>query len=65
MGFQATEGAPEVGSADPTYEPVELRQRIVRDLVRQELAAAGDHFLAGEPDAQIPKLDVALPIDPP
>ena len=65
MGFQATEGAPEVGSADPTYEPVDLRQRIVRDLVRQELAAAGDHFLAGEPDAQIPELDVALPIDPP
>ena len=65
MGFQATEGAPEVGTADTTYEPVELRQRIVRDLVRQELAAAGDHFLAGEPDAQIPELDVPLPIDPP
>ena len=46
-------------------ECVELRERIVRDLVGRELAAAGDHFLAGEPDAQIPELDVPLPIDPP
>jgi len=65
MGFQATEGATEVGSTDPTNKPVELRQRIVRNLVRPESAAARDHFLAGEPDAQIPELDVPLPIDPP
>ena len=65
MGFQATEGATEVGATDPTHKPVELRQRIVRHLVRPELAAAGDHFLTGEPDAQIPELDVALAIDPP
>jgi hypothetical protein len=51
MGFQATEGATEVGSADPTNKPVELRQRIVRRLVRPKLTAAGDHFLAGKPDA--------------
>src|SRR5262249_17520548 len=65
MGFQATEGATEVGSTHPTNKPVELRQRIVRNLVRLELAAARDHLLAGEPDAQIPELDVPLPIDPP
>jgi len=65
MGFQATEGATEVGATDPTHKPVELRQRIVRHLVRPEVAAAGDHFLAGEPDAQIPELDVPLAIDPP
>jgi hypothetical protein len=65
IGFQATEGATEVGSTDPTNKPVELRQRIVRNLVRPELATARDHFLAGEPDAQIPELDVPLPIDPP
>ena len=65
IGFQATEGVTEVGSTDPTNKPVELRQRIVRNLVRPELATARDHFLAGEPDAQIPELDVPLPIDPP
>ena len=65
MGVQATEGATEVGSTDPTNKPVELRQRIVRNLVRPKLTAACDHFLAGEPDAQIPELDVPLPIDPP
>ena len=65
VGFQATEGTTEVGSPDAAHERVELRERIVRDLVRQELAAARDHFLAGEPDAQIPELDVPLPIDPP
>jgi hypothetical protein len=37
----------------------------VRNLVRPEVAAARDHFLAGKPDAQIPELDVPLPIDPP
>ena len=54
-----------MGSTDTAYESVELCQGIVRDLVREELTAARDHFLAGEPDAQIPELDVALPIDPP
>jgi len=59
------QGGPEVLSPDASDERVELRERIVRDLVGRELAAAGDHFLAGEPDAQIPELDVPLPIDPP
>jgi len=65
QGFQAVQGGPEVLSPDAPDERVELRERIVWDLVGQELAAAGDHFLTGEPDAQIPELDVALPIDPP
>jgi len=65
QGLQAVQGGPEVLSPNAPDECVELRERIVRDLVRRELAAAGDHFLAGEPDAQIPKLDVSLPIDPP
>jgi hypothetical protein len=56
---------PEVLSPDTPDERVELRERIVRDLAGRELAAAGDHFLAGEPDAQIPELDVPLSIDPP
>jgi len=59
------QGVPEVLSPNTPDECMELRERIVRDLVGRELAAAGDHFLAGEPDAQIPKLDVPLPIDPP
>lgn len=63
--FQAVQGGPEVLSPDASDERVELRERIVRDLVGRELAAARDHFLAGEPDAQIPELDVPLPIDPP
>ena len=65
VGFQATEGVSEVWSTDTAHEFVELRQCIVRDLVRLELAAACDHFLAGEPDTQVPELDVPLPIDPP
>src|SRR5712692_5589854 len=59
------QGGPEVLSPDAPDERVELRERIVRDLVGRELAAAGHQFLAGEPDAQVPELDVPLPIDPP
>jgi len=44
---------------------MELRQSVVREVGRWALAAPGYHFLAGEPDAEVSELNVAMAIDPP
>jgi hypothetical protein len=44
----------------PTYTPneaVEFPRRVGRHLASVHLTSAGDHFLGGEPDPEIPELD--------